>query len=353
MKTVYFAKGIAVHTPPAQLDPFTPAFLITIDTEGDNLWNCPQEITTANAAFLPRFQTLCEKYRLKPTWLTNWEMVESPEFCEFAQDSIDRETSEVGMHLHAWNNPPVEPLTSNDWESHPYLIQFSELQMRQKIRAITDRLEDRFQVKMLSHRAGRWAFNESYARLLVEHGYQVDCSVSPHICWQHEHPDLPFTVDYRDFPDRAYFVDLDDISQESERSLLLEVPVTILRQPPSTIAKTFRKATEWSSLGQRVSKRLFPTEAWLRPNGRNGSELIHTLESAITQGRDFVEFMLHSSEFMPGCSPRFRSESSIEKLFEDIERLFEAARSCCVGMTLTEYHGRLALRRDQRVGSAA
>jgi hypothetical protein len=337
----------------ASINSYTPAFLITIDTEGDNLWNCPQEITTRNAAFLPRFQELCEKYQQKPTWLTNWEMVESPEFCDFAKDAVARDSAEVGMHLHAWNSPPVEPLTSNDWQSHPYLIQFSESQMRQKIRAITDRLEDTFRVKMLSHRAGRWAFNESYARLLVEHGYQVDCSVSPHICWSHEHPDLPCTVDYRRFPQQAYFVDLDDISQESDRSLLLEVPVTILKRPPTKIAQTFRKATDWHPFGRRVSKRLFPTEAWLRPNGRNGAEMVETMQTAIAQGSDFVEFMLHSSEFMPGGSPRFRTESAIEKLFEDIERLFEAAADCCVGMTLAQYHARLVALRDQRVGSAA
>ncbi len=36
----------------------TPRFLITIDTEGDNLWSLPREITTSNAKFLPRFQNL-------------------------------------------------------------------------------------------------------------------------------------------------------------------------------------------------------------------------------------------------------------------------------------------------------
>ena len=58
--------------------PDRPAFLITIDTEGDNLWANPREITTQNARFLPRFQALCERFLLKPTWLTNWEMVECP-----------------------------------------------------------------------------------------------------------------------------------------------------------------------------------------------------------------------------------------------------------------------------------
>ena len=46
-------------------------FLISIDTEGDNLWNWEygKEITTENSLFVPRFQNLCEKYGFKPTYL--------------------------------------------------------------------------------------------------------------------------------------------------------------------------------------------------------------------------------------------------------------------------------------------
>jgi len=43
-------------------------FIITIDTEGDNLWANPREITTHNAAYLPRFQSLCERFRFKPVY---------------------------------------------------------------------------------------------------------------------------------------------------------------------------------------------------------------------------------------------------------------------------------------------
>lgn len=37
-------------------------FIITVDTEGDNLWEyvAGKEIGTENAKFLQRFQTLCE-----------------------------------------------------------------------------------------------------------------------------------------------------------------------------------------------------------------------------------------------------------------------------------------------------
>ena len=51
-----------------------PRFLITIDTEGDNLWARPRAISTKNAHFLPRFQALCERHGLRPTYLVNYEM---------------------------------------------------------------------------------------------------------------------------------------------------------------------------------------------------------------------------------------------------------------------------------------
>ena len=63
-------------------------FFITIDTEGDNLWeNKPsQVITTKNAQFIPRFQALCEKNNFIPTYLTNYEMAMDPYFIDFAKD---------------------------------------------------------------------------------------------------------------------------------------------------------------------------------------------------------------------------------------------------------------------------
>lgn len=91
-----------------------PAFLITIDTEGDNLWQKHDSITTENARYLPRFQQLCEKYGFKPVWLTNYEMAIDPVYIEFAKDAIARGTAEIGMHLHARTvrRPIRSPMTT-------------------------------------------------------------------------------------------------------------------------------------------------------------------------------------------------------------------------------------------------
>lgn len=63
------------------------SFIITIDTEGDNLWDWKEgtEIGTNNSRYIPRFQSLCNEFGFKPTWLTNWEMIQNQEYVEFVK----------------------------------------------------------------------------------------------------------------------------------------------------------------------------------------------------------------------------------------------------------------------------
>lgn len=300
-----------------------PAFLVTIDVEGDNLWSRPRVVTTRNGEYLPRFQALCEKYGLKPTYLTNWEMVHSPAFREFSRDLLARRKGEIGMHLHGWNSPPLVPLTADDDRYQPFLIDYPEDQMREKVKVLTSESEDTFGVTMVSHRAGRWSFNETYARVLVDHGYRVDCSVTPHISWASVSgdPNGHRGADFSQFPETAYFVDLNDIRQPGD-SLLLELPMTII--PPS--------------YQNRQGGHSSSSCRWLRPNRRNRKTLLHILSIARQEQRPYVEFMLHSSELMPGGSPTFPSRESIEALYDTLEALFTAAQDVFEGCTLSDYY---------------
>jgi len=322
-----------------------PAFLITIDTEGDNLWARPQTVKTANAGFLSRFQALCERHGLKPTYLANWEMATSPAFQDFGKDVLARGQGEIGMHLHAWNSPPIVPLTDDDARHHPYLIEYPESQIRQKIKAMTDVLEQVFAVKMVSHRAGRWAFDETYARILVEHGYRVDCSVTPHISWAGYmgHPGGHGGSDYTAFPQAPYFVDLDDIARPG-RSPLLEAPLTVLA-PRYPLPVRYAKALMGlgGSMGWRAANHFYPGTVRCVPNGKNRVHLLRLLTTALFEKRDCVELAFHSSELMPGGSPTFSTASSIEDLYQDLDAVFSAAAESFIGVTLEEYHRRVSL----------
>lgn len=311
-----------------------PAFIITIDTEGDNLWARPQEITTKNATFLPRFQELCEKYSFKPTYLTNYEMALDRNFVGFARQLISQDKAEVGMHLHAWNSPPIRLLTFDDYLLHPYLVEYPEADMRAKISYLTDLLEETFSKKMVSHRAGRWAFNSQYAKILVESGYKVDCSVTPGISWSSTkgNPSGIGGSDYRDFPHSQYVIDLSDVSKLGN-SGLLEMPMTIMDSLGPRYAVFLRSIRG----ARRLVNKKWPEKAWLRPNGSNLAAMILIVNKATEQNRPYIEFMLHSSEFMPGGSPNFPDDAAIEKLYVDLDALFSVVSKKFQGMTLESY----------------
>jgi hypothetical protein len=51
-----------------------------------------------------------------------------------------------------------------------------------------------------------------------------------------------------------------------------------------------------------------------------------------------MEFMLHSSELMPGGSPTFKTPADIESLYADLKVLFSNAAKQYRGQTLREFH---------------
>lgn len=315
-----------------------PAFLITIDTEGDNLWARPRTVATENARFLPRFQQLCERHGLKPTYLTNFEMAVSPVFQGMAKDGLRRQTLEVGMHLHAWNSPPLRPLTADDMQFQPYLIEYPDEVIAEKVAFMTSLLEAEFGVRPISHRAGRWSMNSTYLRVLHEHGYRVDCSVTPYVSYQ-DHPGDPKGpggTDYTTYPAEAYFLDLHDL-RRAGASDFLEVPMTILPAHPR-IDRALALLGRNGPLRRAFLRRERARPRWLRPRGWNRAEMLQVLETAQAEKRSYVEFMLHSSEFMPGGSPTFATAESVENLYADLEAVFSAAGRTFQGATLGEFY---------------
>lgn len=69
--------------------------------------------------------------------------------------------------------------------------------------------------------------------------------------------------------------------------------------------------------------------------------MIRPVEKAVSAqgtGRVHLEFMIHSSELMPGGSPYFANEADIERIYTEIKALFEVVSQHCRSMTLAEFH---------------
>ena len=301
-------------------------FLITLDTEEDNQWNPNQPPTTENAKYLPRFQELCEKYGFKPTWLTTYKMACNPFFVEYFKEKQDKGLCEIGMHLHAWNTPPNYQLKKVTNE-RSYLIEYPEDIMEAKIANITELLINKFGKVPVSHRAGRWAMNETYFKLLIKYGYKIDCSVTPGINWQKS---LGTTglggTNYTEFPNNAYYI----------HDKILELPVTIekLRFVDFKHIHSLKNA-----LGE-LYQFCLGRKQWLRPSvNANIKPLVKDLKYvANNSNRDYAMFMIHSSELMPGGSPSFQTDDDIENLYVCIEELFSQASESFISKSLEDYY---------------
>lgn len=306
-------------------------FLITIDTEGDNLWQWHKgdNITTECVKYLPRFQNLCERYGFKPVYLSNYEMIDDDDYVAFIKDVCRRNCGELGMHLHAWNSPPDYELPTVR-DSQPYLIEYPVEVMEDKIRFITRYIQERTGIRPISHRSGRWALNQDYIDLLIKYGYKVDCSVTPHIDWKYS---LGCTENsqgsnYMNSSEHPYV-----LKSGSGDGAIWEVPVTI-RICNNGIFKHCHKPMDIAKGIYHIWKK---RPYWIRPNGHNLDAMKHVVDQA--QNDNYIMFMLHSSEMMPGGSPNFLDKNSIEKLYDDMEAIFSYLHELKYeGGTLQEYY---------------
>lgn len=302
------------------------AFLITIDTEGDNLWKWDRKtpISTENSAYLRRFQRVCNAYEFKPTYLVNYEMAMDDYFVEWVVPEIESNHCEIGMHLHAWNSPP-EYILPQEENGLPFLIEYPENVMREKIQYMTDLIEKRFGVRPTSHRAGRWAMNECYFKILSENRYIVDCSVTPNKSWGKQKGQTinSHGSDYTKCSNKPGLI---------KETNIIEVPFN------SSISHDFRLSLK-SGLRRNITmlrSSLKGRTLQLRPKKDNLDDIKAFLKR--TDAADYQMFMLHSSEFMPGSSPSFPDDKSIEKLYCDIEYIFTyLSKMGYKGMCLSEY----------------
>jgi hypothetical protein len=316
-------------------------FIITIDTEGDNIWEyrmaapgqAENPITTKNACFIPRFQELCGQFDFKPVYLTSYEMALDDFFSDFAGRESAKGNCEIGIHPHAWNTPPYYELAAgNAGHGLPYLIEYPASVMREKFDTLYRALQNKFGGKIVSHRAGRWATNQEYFDILLDYGIQIDCSVTPHVSWAGSAGFSPGSggPDYTRHPENPYVIKRTD-SQKTGESLL-EMPVSIrtVRQPPPGPLpfRPFLSGIKKFFTGKTV---------WLRPNGGNLSDMLALVKIIKKSNAAYLMFMLHSSELMPGGSPVFTTGESIEKLYADLGTLFYTISRDFKGTTLKDF----------------
>lgn len=299
-------------------------FIITVDTEGDNLWNWKlgDNITTKNANYILRFQELCEKYNLIPVYLVNYEMVLCEEFVQIFKKKAIEKKCEIGMHLHAWNTPPEYEL-ENIYGGQPFIIEYSEEIIYKKHVFLKSLIEEKFGMTPVSYRAGRWATSKELFKTLDKLNFLVDCSITPGISHKNNKGrTIKGANNYTYYRDKIRRIGKN----------LIEVPMTTIklhRFKGKNLKNKFRNLI----LGQ---------ELWLRTANNTYEELKKLIEIKEKKGSKYLQFMIHSSELMAKGSPYFLTENSIEEHYNKLENLFKyIKRKDYSGISLKDFREKL------------
>lgn len=316
-------------------------FLITIDTEGDNQWDHGREISVENIKYIPRFQQLCEKYQIKPTYLVTSEVCQDEYARNIFRDYLSRNVAEIGSHLHSWTTPPFldkDGFRFND-NNHAFATELPQILLDEKIKNLTEEIESSFGRRPTSFRSGRYGFNTSLAKILAENKYLVDSSVTPFTSWKknkgiYMEDGGPDFIKYTPSPYRYNFLQYS----------LLEIPITILPtkfplNKNEKLAQQFFKKVD-GNISLRMLRKLFfkNQPLWLRPFPWMRIEsFIEIYKEAADRKLPFLVMMFHSSELMPNCSTYRASEKDVNDLFELLEDFFRFLREKEVASsTLTE-----------------
>ncbi len=323
-------------------------FVVTVDTEADNEWERHTEPTYENIRVLGAFQELCDEYDIRPTYLVTYDTAADPDSQRALQELWEDGNCEIGAHTHGWRTPPFDPAFDAAKLYAPFIYDYPRDLQARKIAALTGQLEQLFQTKMTSHRAGRWGIDAYTLRLLEANGYEVDTSVTPLRSTRHKKvvPGGKPGPDFGQAPWCPYFPAREDVGRPGN-SKILEVPVSIRIFSP-VLRVSWGRRFAWLFSGGGFTKRKIRAvvrrlglagQISLNPATNASRHMIQLIVELIRQNEPVLNMALHSSELIAGSSPNVVSRRDEQRVWRALEEVF-----ACVSdsgnvrkQTLTEY----------------
>jgi hypothetical protein len=248
-------------------------------------------------------QPLFNKYNIIPTYLLHNIVLEDAASVNILKN-LDGHC-ELGTHLHPEFIEPDKTVFNYAGSKQGGNCCFypSEIESA-KIKNITDLFQSCFDFYPTSFRAGRWSAGPNTYKTLIDLGYKVDTSTSPHIIWKDKYRKYP--VDYSSAPEQPYFVN----------NQLLEVPVSIVKR--YSVKQIIKKMFGMESDCKRI--------IWLRPSNYDYHDfhmVYNTLKTKYTkQDLIVLNMMFHNIEVIPALSPYTKTESDCTRYLYNLERFF-------------------------------
>jgi hypothetical protein len=304
--------GTAVDLKPATREPVQfvdfagfdgPRFIVTVDTEEEFDWSGPfsrDRHGTTHISHIERFQALCDANAVRPAYLVDYPIAADDGAVALLERYVHDQRADVGVQLHPWVNPPFEEEPSI---SNSYACNLPPELERAKLIGLYDLIVERFAVKPLIYRAGRYGAGYNSRHILAELGIAIDTSVRPLFDYSAQNG-----PNYAECPLEPYWI---------ENGKLIELPLT------SVFSGAFKAA------GKHLYSRGFETIASrgllartglleriaLTPEGIPVEKAIKAIDVALAMQVPILNFSFHSPSLAVGHTPYVRNEADLERFY--------------------------------------
>ena len=182
-------------------------FIVSIDTECDYTpnWDISSPMTFRGVmeGIGEILQPLFDERGVRPVYFVSHEVMEDTESRALLKEISGR--CELASHLHPGFMPPEKRKDSMAGSKRSEMqFQYSYETEHAKVKNLTELFERSFGFRPVSFRAGRYGIGKHTGRILMELGYAVDSSVTPHIRWKD--PFVPNAPDFSTLPEQPYTI---------------------------------------------------------------------------------------------------------------------------------------------------
>jgi len=313
-----------------------PVLVVVIDTEEEFDWSAPFDRNqTAVEAMrdVGLGQALFDEFGIKPCYVIDYPVATQETGWKPLKEIHDDGRCEIGAHLHPWVSPPhVEDV--NPPNSYPgNLPQAVE---EDKLRRLAEAIEDRFERRPRTYKAGRYGFGPNTTAALELLGFENDCS-----------PAAGFDLSAdggpnwsKHSPDPAWF---------GTGGKLLSIPTTggFVGSLAGFGAGLHRLAHRPPFIQGRVPGILSRLGAFerlmLSPEGYRPEHLQRLTRTLLARGTRVFSFSFHSPSLRPGCTSYVRTETDRQDFLAVCRQYFDLflGELGGVSFTPTELRGRL------------
>ena len=303
--------------------------VVTVDTEEEGLWNSAYSREfkpVQNIKGIPRFQQICNKYDIKPTYLTAYSVCRTPWASDILGPIAESGSCEIGGHLHPWNTPPFEEEIS---KRNSLMCHLPSSLVARKLDTLLHQHEAVLGKRPHSFRAGRWGFNEQTGKVLIEKKFTTDTSICPLIDYTNE--GIPLYK--KSLPDNYWLNTRDIFSVDHREKKMLEIPATVVFNRSNSnmafnILDFFKKTYfRYFHIVGILSRLSLLQQISLSPEMCTLKEMKKCADIHVKRNNRILNVFFHSSDLMAGGTPYVRDNNGLDEFLNKLDKFFSYTKT--------------------------